>query len=488
MIFTSALFASTLLLGDAQASAPAESDYYRIVTLVEPEGVTLEVSGLAVLEDGRPLVATRRGQVFLLENAYSEDGSGLKCELYAEGLQEPLGLLEHEGWIYVAQRGELSRMRDEDGDDRMDEIQTVCDAWRISGNYHEYNFGPRLGPDGNFWITTNKPFGSEPFGSVPWRGFALAITPEGEMKPLCAGLRSPAGLQNSPWGEMFYTDNQGEWCGASKLSHLEAGDFHGHPWGIGSCELPEWSFDVPNSPPDGRPMPEVGDEVPSFKLPAVWFPYDKMGKSPAGILWDTTEGAFGPFAGQAFVADQHHASVMRVSLEEVDGHWQGACYPFRSGLQCGALRLAWGRDDSLFVGETNRGWGSLGTKTDGLERLVWTGETPFEILEMTSTPTGFRLSFTAPVAPKSAGDPSSYELESYTYLLHSPYGSPEVLKETPEVKAVRVADDRRSVELDVEGLREGFVHELHASGVRSSDERELLHDSAYYTLIHIASE
>ncbi len=480
-----ALLLFALAPQSSPSPAPVEADYYRIVTLSEPDELSLEVSGLAVLSDGRPMVCTRRGQVYLVDGAYSPDGDDVSYTLYADGLQEPLGLLEHDGWIYVAQRGELSRMRDSDGDDQVDLIETVCDEWRISGNYHEYNFGPRLGPEGNFWITTNKPFGSAPFGKVNWRGFALRITPEGEMLPTCSGLRSPAGLQNSPWGDMFYTDNQGEWCGASKLSHLEPGDFHGHPWGIESCDLPEWTYDRPQDPPDGKAMPEVKQAVPSFKLPAVWFPYDKMGQSPAGILWDTTEGAFGPFPGQAFVADQHHSSVMRVSLEKVGGRWQGACYPFRSGFQSGALRLAWGKDDSMFVGETNRGWGSRGNKMEGLERLQWTGKVPFEIKEMKATPEGFLLEFTDELDRKSAGDPASYSMSSYTYLLHSPYGSAEVHTEELEIVEVRPCSDGLAVELRVSGLRKGYVHELHAPGVRSTDGRALLHDEVYYSLIQL---
>lgn len=470
----------TCIAALASLFAADESDYYAIETIAIPEGIELEVSAIAVLPDERPIVATRRGEVWIVEEG--EDGT-TEFKLYAEGLQEALGLLVHDdGWIYVAQRGELSRMRDVTGNDQVDEIETVCDAWRISGNYHEYNFGPTLDRDGNFWITTNKPFGDQPFGKAHWRGFALRITPEGEMQPMCCGLRSPAGVGTSPWGELFYTDNQGEWCGASKLSHLEPGDFHGHPHGVFSCELPEWTFENPGDPPNGTPMPEVGAEIPSFKLPAVWFPYDKTGRSPAGFVWDT-EGRFGPFKGQLFVSDQYSAEVLRVFLEEVDGHWQGAVFPFREGFQCGIIRLAWAADDSLLVGMTNRGWGGIGNSPFGLQRLRWTGQTPFEVHEMRAQPDGFVLEFTEAVDPESAADPASYSMSSYTYKLHSDYGSPEVLTEELTITSATPSADGREVRLVVDGLRAGFVHELHLPGVRSSAGGEpLLHDVAYYTL------
>jgi hypothetical protein len=220
-------------------------------------------------------------------------------------------------------------------------------------------------------------------------------------------------------------------------------------------------------------------------LPAVWFPYDKMGRSASGFAWDTTGGKFGPFEGQIFVGDQHHASVMRVDLEKVDGLWQGACFPFREGLQCGVIRVAFAPDGSLIVGQTNRGWASRGSKPYGVERLRFTGEAPFEIRSMKALADGFRLEFTQPVDAATAIDPSSYSMTRYTYRHHSDYGSPEILAEPCPIESVSVAPDGLSVELSVGNRRELFVHELLAEGVRSAQGRPLLHPEAYYTLNRI---
>jgi glucose/arabinose dehydrogenase len=474
-------FSLAFVIAPALQVHERESHAYAIDTCELPEGVELEVGGLLVRGDGSMLVCTRRGEVFAIRDAFGEHPSFTR---YAQGLHEPLGLAERDGWIYVIQRSELSRMRDADGDDRMDELETVCDAWPISGNYHEYNFGPAIDRDGSFWITTNKPFGDEPFGRAKWRGFALKIASDGGMQPIACGLRSPAGVGISPGGDVFYTDNQGEWCGASKLAHVEPGDFHGHPWGTFACDDPLWAFSKPGAPPNGVPMPEAAREMPTFKLPAVWFPYDKMGRSPAGFVWDETGGRFGPFAGQLFVSDQYQSSVMRVFLERVSGRWQGACFPFRTGFQCGIIRLAWESSGALVCGQTDRGWGSLGSETMGLQRLRWTGALPFEIRELRARPDGFELQFTAPVDAASAADPSHYTLSSYTYLLHETYGSDEVDKADCVVREARVSEDRLSVHLVVEGMREGYVHELDAD-VPSAGGEPLLHDKAYYTLIAI---
>jgi antitoxin component YwqK of YwqJK toxin-antitoxin module len=466
----------------------ALQDAYAIADVPVPADVVLEVGGIEILPDGRPIVCTRRGQVWIVESCVFEAGAQthtIGCTLFADGLQEPLGLLAHDGWVYAIQRGELSRMRDVDGDDRMDELETVGDPWSISGNYHEYAFGPALADDGSLWVTLNKPFGDEPFGRVDWRGFALQLWPDGAWQPMCSGLRSPCGIGKSPEGELFYTDNQGEWCGAGKLALLRPGSCHGHPWGLFSCARPEWAFGAPGEPPNGVLMPRVHESVPSFELPAVWFPYDKTGRSPAGFAWDETGGKFGPFAGQMFVGDQYAASLNRVFLERVNGRVQGAVFPFLKGLASGVTRVKFAPDGSLLVGMTDRGWTALGTRAHGLQRVAWTGATPFEIRAMRARADGFELELTSDVDPTTAADPASYTLKSYTYELHASYGSDEMDVRELGVRAVELGADRRTVRLRVDGLRSGYVHELRAGGLRAADGGPLDHADAYYTLIAI---
>jgi hypothetical protein len=148
--------------------------------------------------------------------------------------------------------------------------------------------------------------------------------------------------------------------------------------------------------------------------------------------------------------------------------------------------MCWGEDGSMFVGQTNRGWGSLGRKPYGLQRLVWTGKTPFEVLEMHALNTGFELVFTKPVDAKTAGNVNSYKMKSFTYLYHEPYGSPEVDNLELNITSATVSPDGLRVTLSVDDLRPGFVHDLTMTGVRDKvDGQPLLHDTAYYTLNRI---
>jgi glucose/arabinose dehydrogenase len=471
----------------ADDPAPKEEDYYKILTFAIPRDVVLEVGALELLPDGTLAVATRRGEIYLVARPFADDPSQDPGFVrFAHGLHEVLGLTYRDGWLYVTQRGELSRLKDSDGDGRADVFETVADAWEIGGDYHEYAFGSKFDREGQLWIALclTGSFTSD----HKYRGWALRVSPEGKVIPTCSGLRSPGGLGMNASGDMFYTENQGPWNGACSLKHLKPGSFQGHPAGL------RWYKDAPElgprprDPESGSRMMVEAKKIPELLPPAVYFPYPKMGQSASGIACDTTGGKFGPFADQMFVGDQSASTINRVVLEKVQGRYQGVCIPFRSGFASGVLPILQAKDGSLFVGETNRGWGSRGSKPYALQRLVWTGKVPFEILAMSVRPDGFDLTFTEPVDPVSAGDPNSYRISAYTYIYQASYGSPEVDQTFPKIDRVTVSDDARSVQLVLSKLEEGQIHELHLDGVRSAQKQPLLHKEAYYTLNYLPEE
>ncbi|MCA9185508.1 MAG: hypothetical protein R3E01_20200 [Pirellulaceae bacterium] len=467
----------------AQVPVPAERDYYTITPLPIPEGVVLESGTVTEAPDGRLTISSRRGDVYLVSNPLQQPDQ-MTFKKFASGLHEVLGVTWRDGALYVTQRCDVSRLRDTDGDDRADEFDVVCDDWEINGDYHEYAFGSEFDREGNIWVVLclTGSFTSE----VPYRGWCLRVTPDGKMIPTCSGIRSPGGIGMNCEGDMFYTDNQGPWNGTCGLKHLRPGSFQGNPSGNRWYELSENLGPRPPDPNSGSRMMVEAKRVPQLEPPAVYFPYKKMGQSASGIAYDSTAGRFGPFANQLFVGDQTNSTVMRVFLEKVQGHYQGACFPFLSGFGSGSLALKFFDEGALFVGGTNRGWGSVGPKPFALERVNWTGKIPFEIHEMRAKPSGFELTFTQPIDLATAADVSSYSLETYTYIYQSDYGSPEVDRTIPEVIAASVGTDGRSVMLTIDKLQEGHVHELQARGIRSRDDKQpLLHQEAYYTLNYL---
>jgi len=469
----------------AAGAAEDEARYYRITTIPIPEGITLEAGGLQWMPDGRLAVSTRWGDIYLVENVLETPASHVRFLHFASGLQEPLSLAERDGWLYVIQRSELTRMKDTDGDNRADLFETVSDAWGLSGDYHEYAWTSKFDKHGDLWValTLTGSFTSD----AKFRGWCLRVTPDGRTIPTCSGLRSPGGVGTNSVGDMFFTENQGPWNGACSLKNLVPGKFMGHPIGNRWYSITDAIGPRPADPVSNSRMAIEAKRIPELIPPAVMFPYGKMGQSSSGIACDYTAGKFGPFAGQLFIGDQTHSTVMRVFLEKVNGRYQGACFMFRQGFDSGNLALELTPNGSLFVGGSDRGWGARGGKPFALQRLDWTGETPFEIHEMRACPDGFDLTFTKAVDATAAGNPASYSMEAYTYIYRADYGSPEVDQSKPVIQAATVSQDRRLVHLTVGRMVEGNIHELHLAGVRSAEGEPLLHSAAYYTLNTIPS-
>src|SRR5205823_2034910 len=213
----------------AADTASVETNYYQILTLPIPKDIVLEAGGLQVMPNQQLAVSTRLGDIYMIDGAFENPPAHLKFNRFASGLHEVLGLALRDGWLYCAQRGEVTRMKDTDGDGRADVFETVAGPWGLSGDYHEYAFGSKFDKDGYMWVVLclTGSFTSD----VEYRGWCFRVSPEGKAIPTASGIRSPGGIATNALGDMFYTDNQGRWNGACALKHLKPGSFQGHPDG-----------------------------------------------------------------------------------------------------------------------------------------------------------------------------------------------------------------------------------------------------------------
>ena len=511
-LYRAVLLAVIMFSGSFSAFAqetPKEEDFFKIMKVATPEGVILEVGGLVNLPNGNLGISTRRGDVFIVENPTSSRPYFRK---FASGLHEILGLAYKDGAFYCAQRGELTKLVDSNVDGKADVYETIY-SWPLSGHYHEYSFGPKIAPDGSFFVTGNVAFGNEEWwrgeSRVPWRGWAMRITEDGKMEPWATGMRSPAGLGFLN-NELFYTDNQGDWMGSGAIWKVEKGDFIGHPAGLAWSGMPNSPVKLTeaqfNSKIDPRKVRnekgryikpenvvnenfktlfEMKKEFPELRLPAVWLPYGILGISSSEPI-TIPKGHFGPFEGQTLIGDQGMSILSRVFMEKVNGEFQGASFMFRSGFRSGVMRMSWARDSSLFIGETNRGWGSAGEANEGLQRLAWNNKIPFEMKAVRAMPDGFEIEFTLPVDPKSAEDLASYSVESYIYKYHPVYGSPPVNTQNLAIKGVKLSADGLKARIIVDNLRKYYIHTIKLDGIRERDNfYSLVHPTAYYTLNNI---
>ncbi len=470
-------------LGDAWGTGRAEAGYYRIVDLPLPAELQLEAGSFCMLPEGRLAVGTRRGEILLVDGAFAPVPAP-KITTFARGLDEVLGLGFRDGAFYAMQQTELTRITDRDGNGRADRFETLSDVWGFQ-HYHEFAWGSPVTPEGSVFVVLG--LSASYHYKAPFRGWAFEITADGRSIPIASGIRSAGGVGPNEHGAMFYTESQGPWNGSCSLKHLRPGGFMGHPISFPAYDLP-LAKDMGGRPVEPNTPSRLVTEcarVEQLVPYAVVFPYRKMGQSISGFRVDRTEGRFGPFAGQLFVGDYSLSCVMRATTELVEGVWQGACYPFREGFGTGILAVEFAPAGYLVTGGTNRGWPVRGNRQFVLERVEWTGKTPFEIERVSIRPDGFDVRFTAAVEGASAAEVGSYRIETFTHIYHEHYGSPEVDQTTPRVVSATVAGDGRSVRLVLDSVVVGHVHAFDLHGVRARSGEGLLHTKAYYTVNRI---
>lgn len=457
---------------------------YTVETIEIPQEITLGVGGLAFASNGDLYISTREGEVW----KYRDN----QWQLFADGLHEALGIYvdAKTSEIWVIQRPELTKLIDEDGDGRADVYKTVAADWGLTDNYHEYAFGLVRDAAGNFYGTLNTTLswpgwaGSDRWDigrvhdakmgrAAEYRGWSFQITPDGKFVPWSNGMRSPAGIGTNSLGDIFYTDNQGDWNGSSTLHHVVKGRFHGHPSSL---------MDDPKFKGKDLNQITVEDYDKLRTRPAAFFPHGELASSPGEPTVDNTEGKFGPFSKQLFIGDQTRSNLIRAYLEQIDGQYQGILFDFIDPLQSGCIRQAFAKDGSLWVGQTGRGWRSVGDKIFGLQRIVWDGKTvPMEMKQVNLTRTGFRITFTKPVDREAAAKPETYAIKHWGYLYRADYGSPKVAETSVTPTKVTVSADAQVVDIELPLLAEK-VYQITLPSLKGADGMPFSNNTGYYTL------
>lgn len=470
-----------LLVVISMTTAPARA-YLKVETIPLPEGTPPEIGGLAFDPDGKLYVATRRNDIFVAKPR--TDPNAFDWKLFASGFHNGLGIeAPAPGHIVVTQMAEFTEAIDTDGDGTADTYNNLNSEIGLSGNYHETN---GLCPDGDggyfiaagtasfngptFWKTHGKYSKTgrrgRNYSAVQWKGWVMHFK-DGILTPYASGFRMHNGMLRDSKGRLWCGDNQGDFRATSPLYLVEKGNFYGHPSSL------VWDKDFPkNKDPLNTPQKEL-DEMRTHA--AVLMPYLEMNRScaePAEI-----PAAFGIFSGQLIIADNNDTRITRIMLDEVGGKLQGSCTHFinGSGLRSGNNRLEWSPDGKqLYVGQTVRGWG---TPSEGIQRLSFTGKTPFDVEQIKLTKTGFELTTTLPVANL---DEAEISINSFHYQDSFKYGGGQLDKKTiPVTKTTNSGD--KAFSIDLESLQAGKVYHIAIKNLKAKDGSKLYNENFYYT-------
>ncbi|HEU5078843.1 MAG TPA: family 16 glycoside hydrolase [Opitutaceae bacterium] len=448
-----------LVVESSKPNAPAG---YATETYLGPKDnygrdMLFEALGLAVAKDGTLVVATRTAGIWRLR-----DGQWTQ---FAEGLFDSLGVQiedDHGLRVVAGQKAELTRISDTNGDGFADSYETLTDAFSYHGNYHSYMHGPVRDANGDYFITLNLDdaggvdyeyrAGGRYMGTAGgFRGWMIKVPAKGGFEPWVNGLRSPAGIGFAPDGQLWYTENQGEYVGTSKIFIIKKGAFYGHPAGL---------VDLPGMTPTS---PEIAwDAVKSRKeLPVILLPQSRLANSPGNPAWDTTGGKFGPFTGQMLVGDQTQSNLLRIYVEKVGAHEQGVAIPFFTDLESGVMRPLFLPDGSLLLGQTGRGWQAKGGRVASLQHIRWDGKTtPAAMHHVSAVAGGFDVVFTLPVpqAITEAELAPALAVKSWVYRDAPDYGSPELDEHAEPLTGVTLSNDRKTLHIALAKTEQPRIH------------------------------
>jgi len=437
-------------------------------------------TALAWRSDNSLVVASLKGRVWI---ARDTNGDGLEDQLlpFSDDFAAPYGVraaLEDTPAvpvIDVINKYALLRLIDRDNDGFAERVETLSSGWGHTADYHDWAVGLPRDPAGNYYLAIPCQQDNRSLAAARHRGQALRLVPRQPdakdphryaIEVICAGLRFPMGLALSSDGQLFATDNQGNYNPFNELNHLLPGKRYGF---INKLEFRP-DFKPPLTPP-------------AVNLPHPWT------RSVNGVCFLEVPGranAFGPFTGHLLGCEYDTRKLIRISLQWVDGQYQGAAYPFsvepanpQLALE-GPLACEIAPDGAIYVGNIrDSAWGG-GANTGSIVRVEQNGPLPPGIAEVRAVTDGFVIDFTAPVAADKAANAASYRVSSYRRESTPAYGGPDLDRQEHAVRKVELSADRTSARITVDTMRPGFVYELRLENL--ADGPVFFPDEAHYTL------
>ena len=467
-----------------------EDGPYAVDTLTEPYpnpyGTRTFIGGFDFLPDGRAVVATFHGDVWIVSGL--DDPSGkLVWRRFATGLFQPLGVKVQHGEIYVAGRDQITRLRDLNGSGEADAYENFNNDTVVTPNYHEFVLDLHTDSAGNFYYCKGAPW--EPSVTSPHQGTLLKVSPDGKrLEVFASGLRAPNGMTVGPDDTVLVGDNQGHWMPSSKLSLVKPGAFLGMvPAAQRELTLVQTNGTTlrgnPSDPEFRRahqlkgwegamPIPESYDE------PICWLPM-RWDNSSGGQVYVTSD-SWGPWKGAPLFLSYGKCLLYGVLMDEVDGVVQASMVPFglkfSSGIMRGRFNL---RDGQLYVAGL-KGWQNAATRDGGLYRVRYTGQPVRMPVRARAAANGIELTFATPLDRESAEDPENYAVELWNYRYSGNYGSPELSVKQPgtqahdklEVTGAQLSADGTTLRLLVDGLEPADQYSVRYS-IKAADGVEL---------------
>ncbi len=472
-------------------------------------------------QEGRELTfSTLKGEIFEA-NDNDRDTFEDSLKLLADGLATPYGIASYPSSIFVAAKDGLLHLDYSGYGQPVNRIRPLVSAWGRTDDYHDWAVGLLTdGADGlgAFYVALPCQQDQRSEASARYRGNLLKIKPRVfsdhdymttrgyDIEIISSGHRFPMGMARNRDGELFVTDNQGNYNPFNELNHVKKGAHYGfintlekekgykpppltppainipHPWTRsvnGICFLDTPALLAGTKPgPGASPTDSPSPSSPSAPVPRPL--------SPASSI-------YGPLEGHLIGCEYDTRRLIRMSLDKVNGDYQGCCYPLsippadvEKGLLGPIVCAIKPTTGELYVGEIrDSGWGAGNNIGQIVKIKIEPEKLPCGIAEVRATKTGFSIDFFRPIDRSKAADLTSYSIQSYRRESTPAYGGPDLDRRTETINTAVVSADGKRVTLTLPELRAGgHVYEIRVKNLAPGG--EIFHpDEAHYTMNQI---
>jgi mono/diheme cytochrome c family protein len=462
-------------------------------------------SALHFRQSGRLTFGTLKGQVYFTDDA-DGDGDFDKLHLVADGLPTPYGIHVRRDYpdrhrpdgnthIHVLTKDGLWLIDPGLESNLSTRRELVASGWGMTDDYHDWAVGLVPGENSEYYIALPCQQDQRNVAAAKHRGQVLKLVPRAptlddprfpglfDLEVVSSGHRFPMGLARNRDGELFVTDNQGNYNPFNELNHVRPGAHFGF---INALEK------------------EKGFKPPRLDKPAVDIPHpwtrsvngicflETPPELLAGIpLAERAGHGFGPLEGHLVGCEYDTRALIRMSLQKVGDTYQGAAYPLsippdnvEDGL-LGPIVCAVSPKGELYVGNIrDSGWGAGNNVGDIVRIKIEPDKLPCGIAEVRATSEGFTIDFFRPVERTKALEAANYSIASYRRESTPAYGGPNLDRRSEKIQSLELSEDGQRVTIKLADLRAGFLYEFQLKPLTRG--KELFHPAeAHYTLNQI---
>lgn len=430
----------------------------------------------------RLVVCDMKGRVWLATDS-NEDGLPDTVTQFGDELATPYGAFATPHYVDVVTKYAALRLWDKDADGVVEGTEVLVDGWGHTDDYHDWAVGLPRTPAGAYLVALPCQQDDRSAAAGALRGRVLRLVPREttrhnprrfSIEEISAGHRFAMGIAQNRNGDIFVTDNQGNYNPFNELNHVLRGKHYGF---INRLE-------------------KKADFKPELTPPAIDIPHPWT-RSVNGIAFLETPDAlmasgrqryFGPFEGHLIGCEYDTRRLIRLSLHRVADTVQGAAYPLsyeddeRAAQLTGPITAMIAPNGDIYIGNIrDAGWGGGGNHGNVVRLRPQLDRLPAGIGEVRAEQGGLRIKFTRAVDRDRMSDTSRYAVSSYTRVSTPQYGGDDKHRRPEEITGLVVSDDAKSVLVQLPKWRAGYVYEVRLQNM-TADDAEFFPSFAFYTL------